>query len=117
MSDISEGLKALVARGFKFLHPRDSTGVVAVIGIRPHHDVIDVVQLLGEQDATAVRMPGNEDDVLFPHTVLYRTSGSADQVISSFLALPEPEAASDSASHGCWVPARPGQLTWLPASA
>jgi hypothetical protein len=117
MGDITDALRRLMSAGFKFAHPRDALGqVVAVTGIRTHHDVVDVVQLFGEQDATAARMPADEPDVLFPRSVRWRRSGIATDVIDELLALPEP-AAPASRAGGCWVPTRPGRSTWFPASA
>jgi hypothetical protein len=118
MNEITEGLQALIARDFHFAHPRDSNGaLIAVIGIRVHHGVIDIVQLHGEQDADAARVPGEEPDVLSPRTVLWRTSGSAQEVIQETLALQDPVSEPGSAAKGCWVPTNPGRSTWLAASA
>src|SRR5690242_9351360 len=64
---VDRGLLALRSLGFQFATNRDSGGViVAVTGFRPHHGVMDIVQLYGEQDADAIRVPGDEPDVLFP---------------------------------------------------
>jgi hypothetical protein len=123
MSDITDKLCALMSMGYRFLHPRNADGnVVAVTGIRVHHDVIDVVQLYGEDDANAVRMSGSEPDVLSPKSVLWRTSGTPDAVIADLLHLAEPvtaapEPPADGAHTGCWVATRPGRATWLPTSA
>jgi hypothetical protein len=127
-SGIAEGLRALVAKGFKFAHPRDASGsVVAVTGVRPHRDVVDVVQIYGEHDADAVRMPADEVDILFPRRVLWRVSGRADEVINSMLALPDPiierpaeqkteQVGAVAPRGGCWVPTVPGRSTWLAAA-
>jgi hypothetical protein len=75
MNDITNGLQALVARDFQFTHPRDASGsLVAVVGIRVHHGVFDILQLFGENDADAARIPADEPDVLFPSRVLWRTA-------------------------------------------
>lgn len=130
-SEIADGLRALVAKGFKFAHPRDASGsVVAVTGVRPHREVVDVVQIYGENDADAVRMPADEVDILFPRKVLWRISGPAHEVIDSMLALPDPldlsldrkpgpafaQAEAPAARGGCWVPTMPGRSTWLAAA-
>lgn len=117
MTDIADKLRELMDRGYRFVHPRNVQGhVVAVTGIRAHHDVVDVFQLYGEHAANAARMPRTEKDVLSPKCVLWRSSGSAVAVIDDLLRLAEPtcEQAGDG---GCWVQTRPGRATWLPASA
>lgn len=123
MCDITEKLRALMAKGYRFAHPRGADGqVVAVTGFRAHHDVVDVVQLYGERDADAVRMAGSEQDIMAPRQILWRTSGTPDTVIADLLELAEPEVAErptcgDRPQSGCWVPTRPGRATWLPTSA
>jgi hypothetical protein len=117
---IADSLRALVAKGFQFVHPRDSAGsVVAITGVRAHHRVVDVVQIYGETDVDAVRIPGDEVDILFPRTVLWRNSGRASDVINSVLNLPDPEPDSDTSSgrNGCWVQTKPGWSTWLAATS
>ncbi len=117
MADITDGLRRLMTAGFKFVHPRDARGdIVAVTGIRTHHDVVDVLQLFGERDATAARMPATEPDVLSPRSVQWRRSGVPADVIDELLALPEPAVHTDR-SVGCWVTTRPGRSVWFPASA
>jgi hypothetical protein len=82
-------LRALVARGFRFIDPRDENGdVVAVVGVRAHHDVVDVVQLHGEDDVIAARMP-TDQDVLAPRQVFWREVGPAHEVLGAMLALPD----------------------------
>lgn len=82
-------LRALVARGFRFIDPRDENGeVVAVVGVRAHHDVVDVVQLNDEDDVIATRMPSDQD-VLAPRRVFWRESGPAGEVLAKMLALPD----------------------------
>jgi hypothetical protein len=82
-------LRALVARGFRFIDPRDKNGdVVAVVGVRAHHDVVDVVQLHGEDEVVAARMPTNQD-VLAPRQVFWREVGPAQEVLGAMLALPD----------------------------
>lgn len=82
-------LRALVARGFRFIDPRDENGdVVAVVGVRAHHDVVDVVQLHGEDEVVATRMP-TDQDVLAPRQVFWREVGPAHHVLGAMLALPD----------------------------
>jgi len=83
-------LRALVARGFQFLDPRDDDGeIVAVVGVRAHHGVIDVVQLLDEDDAIGSRVPRDEDDVLAPRRVFWQERGAARDVLAMVLELPD----------------------------
>lgn len=119
MNEITDGLQALIARDFQFAHPRDTQGaLIAVVGIRVHHGVIDIVQLYGEDDADAARVPGEEPDVLFPRTVLWRTTGTSREVISAMLELEEPDVEEFSTqTKGCWVPTHAGRSSWLAASA
>jgi hypothetical protein len=82
-------LRALVARGFRFVDPRDENGdVVAVVGVRAHDNVVDVVQLHGEDEASAARMP-TDQDVLAPRQVYWREVGPAHEVLAAMLALPD----------------------------
>lgn len=85
---ISTRIKTLYTAGFRFATNYSGGTIVALIGVRAHHGVIDIVQLYGEDDADAVRIPGDEPDILFPRTVLWRTTGSACQVIDKLLELP-----------------------------
>ena len=70
-----------------------------------HHNVKDVVQLFGEQDADAVRVPRTETDIVFPRTVLWRVTGSPSTVLKSLLTLADPK-----------VPGRPSRA-WATATA
>ena len=119
MNEITDGLQALIARDFQFAHPRDSQGgLIAVVGIRAHHGVIDIVQLYGEEDADAARIPGDEPDVLFPRTVLWRTTGTSREAIAAMLELADPVVDEIAAQpKGCWVPTHAGRSSWLAASA
>lgn len=117
MYEITDSLRALMERGFQFSHNADSTGdLVSVVGVRVHHDVIDIVQLFSEEDADAVRIPSGEPDIFFPRMTLWRATGRPDAVIDELLALKDPlpgEDLSPGASAGCWVPTRPGRSTWV----
>lgn len=116
---ITDRLRRLIAQGFRFAHPRDPEGgLVAVIGIRAHHDVIDIVQLYGETDADATRIPGDEPDILAPRRVLWRSAGPALDILEATLALPDPAEGGAGAGHrGFWIPTQPGMATWLTAFA
>jgi hypothetical protein len=119
MDQITGRLQGLIKRGFRFAHPHDSQGaLVAIVGIRVHDGVIDIVQLYSEDDADAARIPGDEPDVLFPRNVLWRSTGAALAVLDDVLALADPEHQREhSRADGCWVPTRPGRAAWLAASA
>ncbi|OLF15453.1 hypothetical protein BU204_21915 [Actinophytocola xanthii] len=98
-------MRALVARGFRFIDPRDEHGeVVAVVGIRAHHSVVDVVELHGEDEALACRMPANED-VLAPRRVFWREAGPANEVLAMMLATPD-EHLGDLVPRPATPPAR-----------
>lgn len=111
-------LQGLMERGYRFVHPRDTEGeVIAVVGVRAHGTVIDVVRLESEDDAVAMRLPGSEPDILAPSEVLWSESGCVRKVVSTVLALPDDDAGAESTTGGCWVPGAPGRAKWLPASA
>lgn len=83
-------LRHLIDRGYRFLHPRDDEGaVVAVVGVRAHHTVVDVVRLDAEDDVTAVRVPAGEPDMFAPGKALWRSHGEACHVLDELLALPD----------------------------
>jgi hypothetical protein len=80
-------LRALVRRGFQFVDPRDEHGdVMAVVGVRAHHNVIDVIELHSEDDTVATRMPPDQD-VLAPQRVYWREQGPASVVMAKLLFL------------------------------
>lgn len=111
-------LHQLIGAGYRFVHPRDAAGdVVAVVGVRPHGDVVDVVRIAGVDDVTATRMPGDEQDILEPEDALWQESGRVDGVVSSLLALPDDyQGAASKPVKGCWVPAGEGRSAFLLAS-
>ena len=118
--DVADQLRALIVRGFRFAHPRRANGeIAAVVGVRAHHNVVDIVQLLGEHDADAARIPGDEPDILCPRHVLWRATGPAHTVLRQVLDLPDVDAADpgpDSAHtrhNGCWVSAGSAHAVWL----
>ncbi|MBB2937707.1 hypothetical protein FHX82_004783 [Amycolatopsis bartoniae] len=83
-------LMDLIHRGYRFIHPRDDGGdLVAVVGVRPHGTVIDVIRLDAEDDATALRVPADEDDILTPEKTLWHCHGTAHHVLDELLALPD----------------------------
>jgi hypothetical protein len=85
---IDRRLLALRCLGFQFATNRDSGGmIVALVGVRAHHGVIDIVQLYGEHDADATRIPDDEPNILFPRATIWRTTGSANDVIDNLLGL------------------------------
>lgn len=80
-------LRALVRRGFQFVDPRDDNGdVLAVVGVRAHDDVIDVIELHGEDNAVATRMPPGQN-VLAPRQIYWREQGPASVVMAKLLFL------------------------------
>jgi hypothetical protein len=123
-------LRELVTRGFRFVHPRDHKGqVVAVVGVRAHKGIVDVILLESESDAKAMRLPGDEQNVLAPTRVLWETVGPAPEVLAELLAFSDQQVpgsvwndsadteASGGASTGCWVPVAPGTTHWLTPTA
>jgi hypothetical protein len=88
--DFETGLRELIARGYQFVHPRDGNGeVLEIVGIRMHGSVVDVVRLGAEDNVVAMRMPGDEKNILAPARVLWRSFGSVGTVLAEALALPE----------------------------
>ncbi|KAA9161106.1 hypothetical protein FPZ12_015215 [Amycolatopsis acidicola] len=122
MSSAEEGgasvdarLMDLMDRGYKFLHPRDGEGrVVAVVGIRAHGSVIDVLRLDAEDDVVAFRVPGDESNVLEPRKMLWRCRGEAHEVLDELLSLADDYLNADGTPvKGCWVPGEGGRAKWL----
>jgi hypothetical protein len=88
-SSTEDQILELRARGFYFIDPRDEGGeVVAVVGVRAHHNVIDVIRLHSEDEAIASRMPSDEN-ILAPTKVFWRQVGPANEVLGEMLALPD----------------------------
>jgi hypothetical protein len=117
LEDATALLLALIRRGFRFTHPHDASGdLLAIQGVRVHHDVIDVVVLRSEDEARAVRMPGDEHDILRPGTVLWEKAGPARAVLAELLELPDSGAAMKVTTEGCWVPMDAGHAVWLRAT-
>lgn len=120
VADVADMLRILVARGFRFIHPRGADGdLLAIQGVRAHDNVIDVVVIRAEDEAKAARMPGDELDVLRPGTTLWQTTGQARSVLVALLALrdrTERKPVLTGPRVGCWVPTEPGHATWLRAT-
>ncbi|MFD2417881.1 hypothetical protein [Amycolatopsis pigmentata] len=114
---VTKRLQDLVARGYRFVHRTDAEGrVLSVLGIRPHHTVVDVVCLNAEDDVVATRVPGGEVDVLEPAKVLWRRDGDARTVLEDLLALPDSaEAPEGRPVAGCWIRTESGRATWVAA--
>jgi len=108
-------LHRLRAQGFTFAVDRDAMNmVVALSAVRVHHGLIDIVELYGEDDALAMRIPGDEPDVMHPDTVLWRASGPASGVLGRLLDLADTTPAPpDGPPGGCWFPVEPGRSVWL----
>lgn len=116
--ETEQALRKLIDRGYRFVHPRDACGdVLAVVGVRAHGSVVDVVRLEAEDDVIATRLPADEPDILAPRTLLWRSSGEVQTVIDDLLALGDHEHVPHSEKPGgCWVPGAPGRAKWLVAS-
>jgi hypothetical protein len=90
--DIGTRLRTMRALDFEFATDHDDDGgIVALVGVRLHHGVIDIFELYGEDEANATRLPDTETNILLARTVLWHTRGSAYEVIDALLALPDPE--------------------------
>jgi hypothetical protein len=122
---VVDQLRNLVALGFKFIHPRTDDGhLVAIVGVRAHHQVIDVVEVRTETDVVATRMPADEENVFAPTDVLWRTTGQANTVLAELLTLSNDQSPDDphddeppQPANGCWVPIHPGRSRWLAATS
>ncbi|MGH3469790.1 MAG: hypothetical protein ACRDQF_18870 [Thermocrispum sp.] len=102
--DTSDRLVGLIERGFQFLHPTSPDGrLQAVVGVRVHGEVIDMVQLHAENDVTATRMPVGEADIMSPETVLWQTHGCVADVLDKVLSLPDEATSRRPAAR---IPAR-----------
>ncbi|GAA4539020.1 hypothetical protein [Amycolatopsis samaneae] len=90
ITDIESGLQELISRGYQFVHQSDERGEVsAVVGVRVHDQVVDVVRLNSEDDVEATRMPGGEENIFEPERWLWRSRGEGARVLTEVLALPD----------------------------
>lgn len=112
-------LRRLIDLGYQFVHPTGPDGSVsAVVGVRVHETVIDVIRLYAENDVIATRVPAGEVDILAPRRVVWQSSGHAADVLDELLALPEEcTEETDQRVTGCWLPVKPGSAKWLIAPA
>lgn len=117
---VEDTLGRLIARGYRFVHPRDAAGeIITVVGVRAHGCVIDVVRLDAEDDVTAMRLPGDEPNILDPRTVLWSVSGGMRPVVDDLLALSDDAYAEQAPARAarCWVRGGPGRAKYLMATA
>ncbi|SDP20611.1 hypothetical protein SAMN04487905_102389 [Actinopolyspora xinjiangensis] len=88
--DSDTRLRELMARGFQFMQSTDSRGeLLALVGVRGHDNVIDVVRLESEDHVTATRMPSWEENVFAPNTTWWHSSGPVCEVLDELLELPD----------------------------
>lgn len=81
---------------------------MAVIGVRAHHGVVDILPLLNKGYDDPARVSQEEPDILFPRQVLWRDTGSAE-------ALATRERSPAAEPRGCHRPAPPsahGRTRW-----
>ncbi|MER7012842.1 hypothetical protein ABT324_15605 [Saccharopolyspora sp. NPDC000359] len=84
-------LRQLVARGFRLMPPiRDADGeLMALVYVRPHGDIVDVVELRGEDDVRAARVSQEQGLSTSPTIAEWHAVGAACEVLDQVLALPE----------------------------
>ncbi|RRO17580.1 hypothetical protein EIL87_09840 [Saccharopolyspora rhizosphaerae] len=89
--DPSMWLRKLVLRGFQLMPPvRDGAGELeALIYVRPHGDVIDIVEVLAEDTVRAARVPRRGEIRTDTHAAYWRITGGVIDVVDQVLALPE----------------------------
>jgi hypothetical protein len=89
--EIFQRLRHLRALAFYFARTRDDAGeLVALVGIRMHHGVIDIIQIYSEYDAAAIRLPSTVLEDRRPDPPLWSASGPPEDVIDTLLGLPDP---------------------------
>ncbi|HEX3784283.1 MAG TPA: DUF397 domain-containing protein [Pseudonocardiaceae bacterium] len=108
LGEMTDRLAELTERGFQFAETHDARGkVVALSGVRSHSGVIDIVQLFGEHDADAVRIPGSEPNIFFPRNILWRVTGRPETVLTGILGLADPVVTGNCPAprvrRGPWV--------------
>ncbi|MEU6645906.1 hypothetical protein ABZ863_25625 [Saccharomonospora sp. NPDC046836] len=117
---VEDVLGRLIERGYRFVHPRDAEGeIVAVVGVRAHGTVIDVVRLDAEDDVTAMRVPGEEPNVVEPERILWQSSGAMHTVVDELLGLADDAYGEQVGNRtgGSWVRSGNGRAKWLMATA
>ncbi|WP_093415951.1 hypothetical protein [Saccharopolyspora flava] len=89
--DPSMWLRQLVLRGFQLMPPvRDGSGELeALIYVRPHGDVIDIVEVLAEDHVRAARVPRRGEIRTDDSAAYWRVAGGVIEVVDQVLALPE----------------------------
>ncbi|TDC88997.1 hypothetical protein E1161_22525 [Saccharopolyspora aridisoli] len=89
--DPSMWLRQLVLRGFQLMPPvRDGTGELeALIYVRPHGDVIDIVEVLAEDHVRAARVPRRGEIRTDDNEACWRTTGTVVDVVDQVLSLPK----------------------------
>ncbi|GAA4614759.1 hypothetical protein [Saccharopolyspora hordei] len=87
----SARLRQLVARGFRLMPPvRDADGeLLALIYVRPHGDIVDVVELRGEDDVRAARVLQEQSPTTAEAKTEWHAVGRACEVLDQVLALPD----------------------------
>jgi hypothetical protein len=96
-NDIGVRLEAMRALDYEFATDHADDGSIdALVGVRVHHGVIDILELYGEDEATATRLPDSEPNIMLARTVLWHTRGTAYEVIDELLSLPDPESGGGS---------------------
>lgn len=120
MDELNGSQQILVGRGYTFADTLGPDGsVIAMVGVRVHRGVVDIVQFFSEHDAVAVRVPGEETNILSPWKVLWRTNGPASDVVEAILTLPDPTERLEYAtgpSRRCRMPAFPERAVWVAMS-
>ncbi|MEV6823899.1 hypothetical protein [Amycolatopsis sp. NPDC051102] len=89
MTPVEEGLRTLVARGFRFQHIADDDGELTIIvGTYGWPRFCDRIEIHGELEASAARTR-----VEAAEEAVWGLHGDAVSVIAALLALPVPEVS------------------------
>ncbi|MEY8039968.1 MULTISPECIES: hypothetical protein [Saccharopolyspora] len=108
MHSVDDGLRALVARGYRFLQLSDREDrICAVIGTYGWAEYYDRIQINDEHDAVATRAV--LDSAVEAEEVVWSSSGDAVTAINALLDLPEPgepgaPGRTGRARSGLWLP-------------
>ena len=103
---LDDGLRALIARGFRFQHVTNEHGQLSVIvGSYGWPGFWDRIHILDEHAASAARMTADGD------TIVWGYDGDTLSTISALLELPAPDdrsapKRSRRAPSGLWLPPR-----------